>query len=666
MVIRSEKNRSSFLTSGRAAVIRPPLWLLALAPCALACGGLRPAPSLAKSDHRWDKLVPGTNVVVFAEGTCAERTAATRAELEQGAGTSLGAAVWAQSAARYQIVESWGEPKEGAGRGGVYLKLSGNGQAPWVRATSAFGCVFPDDERLTAEVLAEKGKSYAFTPWSQSCKEINGAGPGFAATASSLDVPPADVVDSVRLTTDGVRYSLGGGKFVVDRATLATCFAAPGTVKRSEFDYLANLKIEPSRCEVSIFEGKTLVECRSTVGLWNADEKGMSLVRRTLGPLFFLDGQAVSGGRFARTVVAVTTGAAENARQRALYQGIDSAVQQAVAATDAPVRVVPPTDPAVTTRVRLSIGSILIGDLGKRESTETSKYQAAGARVPNPDKIKARSQMQDIERRFSEAKTKCDRQGGSDCRKKLADIDVLMQKARATFAQIPETVEGSAPATWSYKKTTYFRPISATLVIETERPVGGRARTEEKLSFEASDYEVIGDPAHGVSPHAASRSLIMDPDSVLPGLAKKAGEAAAVSLQKTLQQSALDAAIKAFAKAGGSSQAGYELVDAAAYDVAGDRLRSGEAFGEGTGALALPATSQALSEKECLLVAAVAPAPGSSVTITAGRYADARGKSIATLEICKSELGAEAVPPISLGGTAKWAIYKTDGVYAAP
>jgi hypothetical protein len=666
MVIRNEHTTSGPSPSRLLRGVRLPTLLLAFAPFALACGGLRPAQSLAKADHGWDKLVPGTTVVVYAESACAERIATTRAELEQGAGTSLGAAAWAQSAARYQIAEAWGEPSEGRGRGGVYLKLSGNGQTSWVRATSSFGCIFPDDDRLTPEVLAEKGKSYAFTPWVPACKEINGAGPGFAATAGSLEVPAPVVVDSVRVTTDGVRYSLGGGQFVVDQSTLATCFSAPGTAKRSEFDYLANLKIEPSRCEVSVYDGKTLVECRSTVGLWNADEKGMSLVRRTLGPLFFLDGQAVTGGRFAHTVVAVTTGAPENARQRALYRGIDSAVQRAVAASDAPVRVVPPTDPAVTTRVRLSVGSIFIGDVGKRESTETSRYEAAGARVPNPDKIKARGQMQDVERRFSEAKAKCDRQGGSDCRKKLAEIERLMQQARSTFAQIPETVSGSTKATWNYKKTTYFRPITASIVIETEGPIGGRQRTEEKLSFEASDYEVSGDAAHGVAPHAVNRSLISDPDSVLPGLAQKAGEAAASSLQKTLQQSALDAAIKAFAKAGGSSQRGYELVDAAAYDVAGDRLRSGEGFGEGTGAISVPAPGVTLGEKECLLVAAVATTPGSPVTIAAGRYADERGKSIATLEICKNELGAEPLPSISLGGTAKWAIYKTDGVYVAP
>jgi hypothetical protein len=72
-----------------------------------------------------------------------------------------------------------------------------------------------------------------------------------------------------------------------------------------------------------------------------------------------------------------------------------------------------------------------------------------------------------------------------------------------------------------------------------------------------------------------------------------------------------------------------------------------------------------LAPNECLLVAAVAAAEGGKVSITAGVYADERGKDTATLEICRNELGDEALPAITLGGKARWAIYKSEGVAAA-
>jgi hypothetical protein len=191
----------------------------------------------------------------------------------------------------------------------------------------------------------------------------------------------------------------------------------------------------------------------------------------------------------------------------------------------------------------------------------------------------------------------------------------------------------------------------------------GTKRNEEKVSFEDADYEIVADPAHGVAGHAVDRELLVRPDSRLPRLAERAGEVAANALRRTMQRGAFESAVKAFKNAGGASQPGFERVDAAAFDAVGDRLQAGEAFGEGTGAIAAP--TAVLAPNECLLVAAVAAAEGGKVSITAGVYADERGKDTATLEICRNELGDEALPAITLGGKARWAIYKSEGVAAA-
>ena len=494
-------------------------------------------------------------------------------------------------------------------------------------------------------------------------QQITGSGIGFADAALSIEVPKATSVDSLRLTKAGLRYALGNGAFVVDQPTLETCFSKPGAGARSDFDYLANLKIEPSRCEISTFQGKTLVECRSTVGLWAATETGLTLSRRTLGPVFFLDGHPVSGGRFARNVVAVTTAAPQNDRQRALYRGIDGAVARAVASGDDSVRVAPPGDPAITRTVRISIGDVTIGDLVRRETTETSKFKVREATAANPDKEPSRVKMQELELKYADATGRCNRgSAGSDCKEKLREVDKLMQTARAAFAKIPSTVTTTVIGDWQYKKTTYARSIAATIVTETSSVLGKPVRSEDKLSFEFSDFEVVADAEHNVAGHAPQRELIDNPDATLPAIATKAGETAATALRRALRRGALDAAMKAFEKAGGSSRPGYEAVDAAAFDAVGERLLAGEAFGEGTGPIAAPTLK--LAPSECLLAAAVATADGAQVSLTAGIYADERGKGVATLEICQNELGAEGLPALTLTGTGRWAIYKTNGVQA--
>jgi hypothetical protein len=673
-----------------------------LAMAATHCGGAGFARTSAHEGD-WKAVADGKDVLLYAGANKCERTkiGASMDELKSGRGKPLAAEPWSQSVSSWKITESYAEDVGDYGPD-VYLHLkeSGGSKDVWLysQTSSTLGCVHPGTPDV-AEAQKLLGKRYAFTPQRASCQTISAGGSAFEGLVGAAPAGKTFEATRVGLGPDGVFVGLDGGALQVTPDTLSSCFAPEGSpeAKAPEELSLALLRVNPGRCERDVFDGKVHAACRSTLGAWQDKGGELHSIRRTFGPLHLLDGQPVAGRRFARAVVAIDTGLAQNQREVSLYQALRSAATRIIEQGDDSVRIAPTTDPAVTTRVKIVVKNIVIGDLQTSQKKETSKYKVSERQVPNTEKAGYESQLRDAEQQVQSKQSECDSMPDSDysasqacvdrcvaesggmaaatcgftckdagsnadkdnCNAAVSQAQGVLNDLRSRVNSMPDTLTETVWGDWEYTRTDYARKVTAAIETISLSAMGER-RASDDLDFTASDHQITADPAHNVSGHDPRRDFIDSPESIVPSLAEKASAVAIERLKQSIQVGAVDAALLALKKSGATPKPGYEGVDAMAYDVVGKRLGKSETYAEGVGALDLGWLS--LGSGECVLVAALSSDAGSGVGLKSadGRFADERKRPFATLELCAGELAGGKVPNLELSGKdVKYGVYRT-------
>lgn len=697
-------HRTSTLVSGLA--------LLTLFGCG---GGLRATSSI--SDDEWKPVQQGKEVVLYsgspaapdaseaaaAKAVCLTKLGKTREELRAGGGTPLGDAPWSASASAWTIQSSLVDDL-GATAPDVYLELrkSGSTEQLWLysKASTDLSCVYASAPGMKEAGLAI-GKQFTWAPWRSTCSEIVAGGPRFKTLIESTPDGAALAADRVTLGAAGPIVNFAGGDLRVTPATLQACFAEAGSAdaKLPEAGALALLRVSPQRCESERQGAGTHVACRSTVGAWNSDGSGIHGVRRTLGPVHFLDGKPVNGKRFARAVVAMDTGKASNSRETTLYAAIRGAASELISRGDDSVRIAPLGDPSVTSNVKIVVRDVSIGELRTTRSRLESRYVVSTETVRNTNKDSARSQLEQAEQMVSSKRSECNSMPTSDFSASQACVDrcvansgglaaatcgftckdaggnsgakdecnnavdraqSALDNARNEYNSMPDTVTNTIYGQWPYERIDYARKVTAVIQTESQSVGNAQKQATDPLEFEATDYEVVADGAHEVSGHSARRDFIDSPDSILPNLAERASAIAIKRLREALSQGAIDAALRALQASGGQAKAGYEAVDAMAFDVVGKRLVKAERYGDAGGSV--PTQDVKLAGGECLLAVAVSADSASEVGLhTAdGRFADQRKRPFATLELCSGEWTGEKPPATVLeGARVHWAVYRT-------
>ena len=672
-----------------------------------ACGGGGIRNTSSISDGDWKPVAEGQSVVLYAAGAgCASKVAKTKDELLSGAGTTLSDTPWAKSASAWTVKSSQVDDR-GKEEPNLLLELekAGSNERQWLYSKEALelSCVYPALPGVR-EADAALGKSFSWAPWKLSCGEIVAGGSAFPALVQEPPNGAAHPAQSVTLGRSGPLVNLSGGSLLVTPDTLRDCFAEVGTPDAAlpALGALAYLRVPSERCDSEKGVLTTHVACRSTVGAWQQSDAGLRGVRRTLGPIHFVDSKPVTGKNFARAVVAIDTGRATSARETTLYASIRNAASELINRGDDSVRIAPLGDAAVTTNVKISIRDVTIGELRTARSKPTSRYIVRQEQVRNSAKDSMRADLERAERLLNEKRSECDSMpstdfsasqacvdrcvaqngglaaatcgftcrdagGGSSaknsCNERINSVEQDLQRARNVYASEPDTITNTVYGDWSYERIDYTRKVSA--VIQTDSGSSqGQKHATDPLEFEATDYEVVADSSHNVEGHTARRDFIDSPDSILPNLAQRASDVAIKRLREALSQGAIDAALRALAASGGSAKTGYETVDAMAFDVVGKRLIKAERYGDAStpAGNTLPTAELALAPGECALAVAASQDTTGEVSLTTDdqRFADVRKRPFATLEICAGEFSAAKTPATQVAGPGvRWAVYRT-------
>ena len=677
---------------------------LVLLASSTACGGggLRATSTIAEGD--WKAVKEGQELVIFSGAAqCATKYGKTQAELKSGGGALVSDAPWAKSASAWTIETSLVDDL-GAESPDLYLELqkADSTERVWLYSKSAtqLECVHPATPGVREANLA-LGKSFVWAPWKATCTDIVAGGTRFKALIEGTPDGASYPVDRVTLTSSGPLVNLAGGELLVSPATFQGCFAEVGNAEAKSPDVgaLALLRVSPERCESEHQGSSTHIACRSTVGAWSSDESGIHGVRRTLGPIHFLDGKPVNGKPFARAVVAMDTGKASSSRETTLYTAIRSAASDLISHGDDSVRIAPLGDPSVTSNVKIVVRDVTIGELRTTHAQLSSRYVVSTETVRNTNKDSARTQLEQAEQLVSQKRDECNSMPSTDFSASQACVDrcvansgglaaatcgftckdaggnsgakdecnnavdraqSALESARGEYNSMSDTITNTVYGDWPYDRTDYARKVTAVIQTESSSIGTSQKQATDPLEFEATDYEVAGDSKHNVDGHSARRDFIDSPDSILPNLAERASGIAIKRLREALSQGAIDAALRALAASGGQAKPGFEVVDAMAFDVVGKRLIKAERYGDTSGAL--PTQDFALATGECLLAVAVsADASGEVLLHTAdGRFADERKRPFATLELCSGEwTGAKPPATVMEGAKVHWAVYRT-------
>lgn len=643
---------------------------------ALVCGGCHIA---SPPQQLPNTLQPGARLYVYAPRAldCSVTTAATSGELIDGQGQLLN--------------ESGKFDKEpvpvnltSVDAQGDWLLLRARpevGEALWLRVPA--GQVSPclsTEPKAIAAAAARVGKSFAYTPWTQSCTSIQAV--GTAANAILLESDPGQAFSVVGLTYGAssakqLAARVGGatlwyklnGKLNVRSDTFEGCFTETTGQAEAETPRLEALLSTPlSRCAAT--QDPRHVECRTTLGVWEGaiDQSFVAVEkrRRTLGTLHFFDGRPVEGRQFARTVVAFDVTPSEDGNVNDLARGLGGGIRQALAQqSEGEIRLARPDESQVTHRVLLGVSNLQFGELRQRDVRENSRYKSGENIIDNPAKPSAEERVRSAEQGLQQAQQEYEEdkqrlqeqkeaairacneqkeQASGDAKKALAigcsaaEIGATfvsadssgvsraqqeLSDARAENARTPATIKEDIMSDWAYTKRLYEREASAELQIEMG-PTGGEAR-REVIHFKEtwSDCDVEGDPAHGVEGHQAARGPLNDSRELLAPIGLRMSATLAKKLTVALSNAALDQARKAFLSAGNeATKPGFEDVDAEAFSIAGSRLarvqlRSSVKLEAGT-AIELPTASLALGARECLLAVAVAQRSENAVGLTLG------------------------------------------------
>ncbi|MBI5537967.1 MAG: hypothetical protein HY898_34915 [Deltaproteobacteria bacterium] len=704
-------------------------WIACMAlSCAASTGVYATHATTEAEASAWRALQAGQQIVVFdPAGTCNVLVAPAAAALAKS-GEPLAKQPWAASASVFRIVRAKVSQGSSSSPGHVDLDVVGaDGKSMALRYAldGAPGCLWPYKPSM-GDAIALVGKTKVFTPWKAECTHLEAAGtspdsalvesePGLRVQLEALEIGSASAQSLTKWKYEEPVvpwFRAHKGTLHLRADTVSTCFSDPGEPAASlPSDVMTLLRTDRGRCHTSTLGTASHVECRTSLAVWegvaNNAAVSLQLVRRTLGPLHLLDGKPVTGGRFARTVVSVQFAKPQGDRELQLYQAMDRVVSKVVSGDDGMVRVAPVRDPAVTLNVSLAVHDLVLGDLEKKVTKETSKYEDHKEQRANPDKPKAEIEVQkardaltaaqeDFARRKQQEQQNhetcingcnaiADANQQSACKigcgmvslvTAETDAAVVAARNRLSTAQTalqntPDSIEVPIMADWTYEKTTYSRSVSAILEMEVGFKDGPHKSTT-RLSDSVTDFEVDEDSRHAVQGHKPDRNLIDRPDSLLPLIAERVSAKLGTDLRAAINQEMQESALRAFTEAGGEApKAEYKPVDAMAFDAVGTRLR--KAFQRGTTAvqagapLPLPSAAIELGPDDCLLAVAVADQP-TTATLTLSTpnrsHADLRGKSFALIEACQSELGAStrSLGELHLGATeaakVRWGLYK--------
>ncbi len=704
---------------------------------AISAGCAGPAKTLSLANYvatsgdapeSWKSLEPGTNFLLYAPaGSCPVSMASSLAELEQGKGVPVAGTPAGTSLSVLQIKNTY--VRTGSDAFAAIEVRAGAGGTHWLAlpAGASHGCLQPVPPGLEA-ARRLVGTQLAFTPWAPTCTEVQAT--GRAPTAMLVDAegdlvfkvdglalgPASAQAKAAGKVGDRLWAKLASGALEVRVDVLSKCFSAPDSeLAARPKDPLSQLRLPITRCEEDTDDDKRHVACRTTLGLWEGvmSDTAVELraVRRTLGAVHFLDGKLVDGGRYARTIVALTVGQAPDPRRRQLYAALTPAMQKAMARDAGGVRVTASGASDATYRIGVELAEVSIGELQTSEVPQSTKYKVRDEQRPNPDKPAAReraanaraqlstaeseyqTRKQDFDRLKREARAECDRiaseqkeawariAAGTGCAAADAiiqpsDSDVVsarteLSTAETALTNMPDTITVPIMADWQYTKKLFSRSVTSTLSISLQPADSPTPKTfQTPLQYTWQDYEVQADAAHNVEGHAADRGPIDNAEALVPYIAAAASAAVATRFRAAMAEAQIEAARRAMTAAGvEASKPGYETVDALAYDMVGKRLekpllRGSSTLGAGK-AVPLPADALNLSDDQCLLVVAAgtAESPLTLVIRTPDRkFGDTREGGFALLELCHAEIGGK-LPTLELTskapGGVKWTLFRT-------
>lgn len=253
------------------------------------------------------------------------------------------------------------------------------------------------------------------------------------------------------------------------------------------------------------------------------------------------------------------------------------------------------------------------------------------------------------------------------------DVETARQRER----EIPPTVTEDVMTPWPYTKKVYTRDLAATVVLTVRHKDGKETKKEIPVRAQWTDYEVAADPAHNVAPHTADARALSNSTATLPLLGERITGAAGEALAHVLADAQREEMLRAFGDANGERSPDYELVDAAAYGVAGSRIsrvvRRG-AVEVGTSPFRVPTPPVALAQGECVLAVASVDRDDRGATLhikaNGGAFADARGGTRAAVELCARDVGARGVDDVVVVSTrparVQWTLYATKTGATAP
>lgn len=707
---------------------------LALGVCG-ACAGPAKTLTLAsylatsgESGASFKGLEPGTKLVLHAPaGSCRVSMASSLGELEQGKGKPVAGTPAGKGLSVLAIKQAY--VRTGSDAFAAIEVSAVGGESHWLAlpAGASHECLQPVPAGLE-EARQLVGKKLTFAPWMPTCTEVQAAGRAPAAMlidaegdleleVGGLTLGPAGAqAKAAGKLGNHVWTTLAGGSLEVRADVIGKCFAAPGSeLGARPKDPLSYLRLPTTRCEEDTDDDKRHVACRTTLGLWEGvtTDSAVELraVRRTIGPVHFLDGRLIDGARYARTIVAVSVGQAPDPRRQRLYSALTPAMQKAMARDAGGVRVTTSGASDATYEIGVELAEVTIGELQTSELPQTTKYKVRDEQRPNPDKPAAReraanartrlstaesdyqNRKQEFDRLKREARAECDRvaaeqkeawariAAGTGCAAADAliqpsDSDVVaarteLSTAETELARMPDTITVPIMADWQYTKKQYSRSVTSTLSISLKAADAPAPKTfQTPLQYTWQDYEVGADAAHNVQGHSPDRGPIDNPEALVPYIADAASAAIATRFRAAMADAQIEAARRAMAAAGiEASKPGYETVDALAFDTVGKRLekplmRGASTLGAGK-TVPLPAFGVSLSADQCLLVVAAGTAESPlTLAIRSGdhQFADSREGGFAIVELCRSEIGGK-VPALELTskapGDVKWTLFRT-------
>jgi len=701
------------------------------AALAVACGGqtlstAQYANTMVEGKNKaWERLLPGQQLALYAGGgSCSVAVAASFGDIDKGNVAPLSAD---PVLARLQVIQiKTSTVRTGIG-GFVALEAQlEDGSTRWLKlpAGKSQGCL----QSVPADLMAARaqlGKPVVFSPWAAECTEIQAVGRSpsamlidaegdlvFQTEDLAMGAPSAGELAAGK-PGNALWISMAKGTMKVRADVVAHCFSAPGTDRATRpGDPLALVRTPEARCESTQEGAKEHVECRTSLGVWEGTVTDAAIelraVRRTLGEVHFMDGRLVDGTRFARTVVAVTTGQAGDVRRQRLYGAMQGAMRKALARGSG-VRLTSPGSPDVTYSVHVEVGEVQIGELRTQEVPQTSQYKVRDETRDNPKKPAARERVSsardrvrqaeqefqdrkvEFDRLKAEARAECDRiaseqkegwaraVGATGCAAADALIqpsDSDLQSARSELSEAeqadanePDTITVPIMADWSYTKREYSRTARGSLTVRMQAKGWPEPRiVTTPLAYTWTDYEVQGDAAHNVEGHSPDRGPINDTEALVPYIAAAASKDISGRIRAAIDEARMEAARNALAASGmEATKPGFEPVDAMAFEMAGKRLKKALLRGStqlNEKGVPLPTEALSLGPDECLAAAAVAT-PGTTVVLRSSdrRFADTRGAGYAAIELCGSEVVAGKVPLVELSGQGagevKWTLYRT-------